>query len=245
MKWRKLGRIHEPVAVGNWAASHASLPIPLCLDSHRWRIYFSPRDARNRSHIGFFEIDLRSPQRTLRVADRPVIGPGGLGTFDEDGAMGSWVVREDGRLLLYYIGWNRATSVPFRNAIGLAESRDGGESFARISSGPIVDRGMHDPFFVASPCVLREPNRWRMWYLSGVVWEASADGPRHGYHIKYAESDDGFDWRRDGRVCIDLEGPEEIALARPCVLHDGNTYRMWYAAAEAVIESATRSPRTA
>ena len=34
-------------------------------------------------------------------------------------------------------------------------------------------------------------------------------------------------WVRDGRVCIDFRDGEH-AIARPCVLKDGDRYRMWY-----------------
>lgn len=228
MRWRKLGLLYAPIELGDWARSHAAVPIPLRLDRHRWRIYFSTRDHRNRAHLGFIEVDLRRPTAPLRIRERPALAPGGLGTFDEDGAMGSWIVHDDERLLLYYVGWNRGVTVPFRTSIGLAESHDGGESFTRLSTGPVLDRGIHDPCFATNPCLLIEQGQWRMWYSSGVAWEARPDGPIHRYHIKYAESADGLDWRRRGLVCIDFEGAEEIALARPCVLRDQDRYRMWY-----------------
>jgi hypothetical protein len=47
-------------------------------------------------------------------------------------------------------------------------------------------------------------------------------------HIKYAESRDGIDWGRDGHVCIDFGAPDEYAISRPCVVKDGDVYRMWY-----------------
>lgn len=228
MRWRKLGRIYAPTELGEWAVTHAAVPIALRLDVHQWRIYFSARNRQNRAHTGFFEIDLRRPDRLLRVCGQPVLSPGGLGTFDEDGAMGSWIVQEDRRLLLYYIGWNLGVSVPFRNSIGLAESCDGGETFIRVSIGPVIDRGIHDPCFTANPCLLIEQGRWRMWYLSCIAWEPRPERPLHRYHIKYAESADGLDWERRGLVCLDFKGPDEIALARPCVLKDQDRYRMWY-----------------
>ncbi len=228
MRWRKLDRIFAPVRVGDWATSHAAVPFALPLETHRWRIYFSARDHRNRAHTAFFEIDLRRPGQTLRVCDRPVLAPGPLGAFDEDGAMGSWIVRDGDRLLLYYTGWNVGKTVPFRNSIGLAESNDGGESFQRLSAGPILDRGIHDPFFVANPSVLVEDGRWRMWYLSCVEWQATANGPVHRYHIKVAESADGVEWCRQGLVGIDFKDRDEIALSRPCVLRDADRARMFY-----------------
>ena len=228
MKWRKLGRVYAPEPLGDWAVSHAAVPVALQLDEHRWRVYFSPRDARNRAHTAFFELDLRQPDRILRTSAIPILSPGPLGAFDEDGAMVSWLVPDGERLLLYYTGWSVGRSVPFRNAIGLAESVDGGESFRRISDGPLLDRGIHDPFFVANPCVLRG-DRWRMWYLSCVAWEATPAGLVHRYHIKYAESADGVEWSRTGVVAIDFKDRSEIALSRPAVVADPDRLRMFYA----------------
>jgi hypothetical protein len=68
-----------------------------------------------------------------------------------------------------------------------------------------------------------------MWYVSGTGWTEGVR-PQHHYHIKYAESGDGIHWTRDGRVAIDYAGPEEYAIARPCVLKQGSLYRMWFSA---------------
>jgi hypothetical protein len=56
----------------------------------------------------------------------------------------------------------------------------------------------------------------------------TAAGPRHRYHIKYAESRDGSRWDRRGIVCIDYQSEDEYAFGRPCVIKDGDLYRMWY-----------------
>ena len=66
-----------------------------------------------------------------------------------------------------------------------------------------------------------------MWYVSCVGWTDGAK-PRHLYHVKYAESDDGISWNRDGHVCIDFEHPGEYAIGRPCVRRIGDRYEMWY-----------------
>jgi len=66
-----------------------------------------------------------------------------------------------------------------------------------------------------------------MWYTSGIRWETRSGELRHYYHIKYAESADGIEWQRNGRVAIDLAG-EEYAIGRPWVVRDADRYRMWY-----------------
>src|SRR5438876_315820 len=67
-----------------------------------------------------------------------------------------------------------------------------------------------------------------MWYVSGTHWEPAAPEPRHYYNIRYADSDNGRTWRRDGRTAIDFEHADEYAFAHPCVIRDPDAYRMWY-----------------
>jgi hypothetical protein len=67
-----------------------------------------------------------------------------------------------------------------------------------------------------------------MWYVSAVRWEKRADGWRHYYLIKYAESRNGMEWRRDGRIAVGFKSEDEYAIGRPHVLKTGNLYRMWY-----------------
>ena len=142
--------------------------------------------------------------------------------------MGSCIVEQRSAEYLYYIGWSRGVSVPFYTFIGCAISVDGGETFSRVSNAPIVERDSQDAFLTTSPWVLVEDGLWRMWYASGTGWQATDDRPRHSYHIRYAESDDGIVWRRTGRVCIDYADDDEYAIARPCVVKTDSGYEMWY-----------------
>src|SRR5207244_2850737 len=100
-------------------------------------------------------------------------------------------------------------------------------TFERISRGPILDRTQEEPFFVASPYVLREGSSWRMWYASATGWLVVDGRPEPLYLIKYAESGDGVSWRRPNLTCIAPTDPEE-ANASPTVVRDENGYRMWY-----------------
>jgi hypothetical protein len=157
-----------------------------------------------------------------------VLSPGPLGAFDESGVTVSCVVEHGGALYLYYTGWTLGVTVPFYFYAGLAISYDGGATFTRVSPSPVLERDEHDPFLTASPFVLVDEGRWRMWYISCVGWDAAPDGPRHRYLVKYAESDDGVRWRREGRIVIPLEGPCEYAISRPWVIRDADGYRMWF-----------------
>lgn len=228
MQWQKQGCIFVPPGQPEWMSSHAAVPVALHLAGARYRIYFTTRDRANRSHVGFFEIDLRRPTEILDLSSRPVLEPGRPGMFDDSGAMASCIVRHGDVMYLYYVGWNRSVTVPFRNALGLAVSHDGGRQFRRFAEGPILDRSIHDPSFVASAAVLVEGGQWRMWYQSCVGWNPAPNGLQHKYHLKYAESDDGVEWYRDGRVAIDFRDDLEYAIAQPSVLAGPEGYTMWY-----------------
>jgi len=163
-----------------------------------------------------------------RVSEKPVIGLGPLGAFDDSGVSTSCIVNYQEKKYHYYVGWTLGVTVPFYFYVGLAISIDGGETFRRISPAPILERNDVDPYLTASPCVLVEDGRWRMWYVSGTGWELKDNRPRHYYHIKYAESSDGIHWNREGIVCIDYQSENEYAIARPCVIKEGGIYKMWY-----------------
>jgi predicted GH43/DUF377 family glycosyl hydrolase len=227
MKWRKLGLVFRPDSRVPWMKSHAAMPLAEPVDGHVVRVYFSSRDAAQRAHTGWVELDLRRPAVPLRRAGEPILAPGAAGFFDDSGAMLTCLTPVNGETYLYYIGWNLGRSVPFRNSLGLAV-RDASGNVRRYANGPILDRGPHDPCFVANACVRREGSQWRMWYLSCVEWQLRGDRLRHRYHIKHALSSDGIHWERDGTTCIDFRDDSEYAISCPCVHHEGGQYRMWY-----------------
>lgn len=226
VQWVKQGLVLEPAGQAPWIGTHAALP---SLDSAAdgLRVFFSSRDPLGRSHIGFFRLDLDAPGKHPGVSSAPVLSPGSLGAFDDAGVTNSCVVRHAGRFYLYYTGWSLGVSVPFYLAAGLAVSDDG-VTFRRASRAPLLERTDVDPYLTASPWVLVDGQKWRMWYVSGTAWEVVNGEPRHRYLIKYAESQDGYRWSRTGAVCISYQGEEEYAFGRPCVIRDGGLYRMWY-----------------
>ena len=207
--------------------SHSAVPIALHLTDSLFRIFFSSRDSNGRSHTGYVVIDIKTPTKVLDVVPHPVLSPGALGAFDDSGAMATWIAKSNDTTFLYYVGWNLGVTVPFRNAIGLATIDVHGR-VVRYADGPIVDRSMKEPHFCASCCVIPGEDCWRMWYLSCTQWSVSEGRPKHHYHIKFAESDDGIHWRRDGRVAIDYSHSDEYAISRPSVLRDAGVWKMWY-----------------
>jgi hypothetical protein len=226
VNWKKLGIILAPDGSLNWMHSHAAVPFVITDSTGRDFLYFSTRDENNKSHVG--RASLTSSLSVAFVDPDPVLSPGGFGFFDEDGVTASYGFQEPDHIKLYYVGWNKGTNVPFRNALGLATSYDNGLTFKPISTGPILDRSPVDPCFVAGACVMKESDGYRMWYISCVRWERGKDGPKHYYHLKYATSVDGIDWKRDGTVVIDFKSDYEYAISQPWVIRDQDGYKMWF-----------------
>jgi hypothetical protein len=226
--WQKRGLIFDPQGRNSWFVSHAALPVVWAQSSGSCRVYFSGRDQDGRAQIGYFDFDPENTEITAILSDSPVICLGEMGTFDDRGSTSSCIVEHGAQLYQYYTGWNLGVTVPFYYAIGLAISDDGGNQFRKVSAGPVLGRNSVDPFLCASPSILIEGGVWRMWYVSGVRWTMHEGKAKHYYHVKYAESKNGIEWRPTGKVCIDFKSPDEYAIGRPCVLRDSGTYRMWY-----------------
>jgi len=227
MNWRKLGLIYQPDGQREWAKSHASVPIADHQSGDIFRIIFTSRDASNRSHVGWFDIDLSDPTNILDECDQPLLAPGKPGAFDMDGVMASAIVNRGHEKRLYYIGWNRAVGVPFRNSIGFAIQSGDTYRFKRYADGPVLDRSPTDPYFMASHDVIVEGDTWHIWYLSGLDW-LPGEPPQSTYNLRYAVSENGIDWQRSGTVAVDFAHRNEIAIARPCVRKDSDKWRMWY-----------------
>jgi len=229
MLWEKLGRIFHADGQRAWMTSHTSLPFGLPIDDRRLRIFFSPRDRLNRSHIAWLEIDVNAPSDILALSDEPFLAPGPRGQFDDCGVMPSWITPLADGFELYFIGWNVRTTVPFHHGLGrarMAESR----SVAPLQrpAGPFMDRDEADPYYVTNPCVLRDGDAWQMWYLSGVGWSPGETGLQSRYLVKSARSSDGRRWSRDGAVAVGFASEDETAIARPSVIRDPEGYRMWF-----------------
>ena len=228
MKWIKQGLIFKTEGQFDWALTYAAVPIPMHLEDDIYRIYFGSRNKNNMTQPGYIEIDINKPDKILSLTPEPVLELGKPGLFDDSAVWCCCILKHRGVHYMYYGGWMRGVSVPYYSAIGLAISQNGGKTFQRYSRAPIVDRNKMDPYIIGSPYVLIENDMWRMWYFSAVAFESEGDEPMNYYHIKYAESKDGINWKREGKVCIDFKYDRETRIARPWVIKEGNLYKMWY-----------------
>lgn len=237
MKWKKLGQIFNPTTWNDgvqrsWMKTHSQCVHTLILDDVV-RVYFSCRPDNDesgfaKSYTTYLDLDKRDLARIVRVAQKPIMPLGDLGTFDEFATYpSSNVVYGDG-VYFYYAGWSRCQSVPFNTAIGLAISRDGGETFDRIGPGPILSAGVSEPFVLSGPKVRRFNNKWYMFYLAGTRWINHNDKPEIIYKNRLATSEDGINWTRHNENIIpDVLGEDECQ-AGPDVFYKDGLYHMYF-----------------
>jgi predicted GH43/DUF377 family glycosyl hydrolase len=224
-KWQKLGHVFCPKEENSWMHSHAANTIAEHLNDDVFRIYFSCRDTNNRAHIGFIEIDIFNPEKILKISDTPVLSPGSIGLFDDSGASLSCIININGKKHMYYLGWNLGVTVPWRNSIGLAIEDEKG-NYVRHSLAPLLDRCDVDPYSISYPFVLYDEGIYKMWYGSNLSWGAKQEEMAH--LLKYAESKDGINWKREGRIALNFKNESEYAMSRPFVIKENGIYKMWY-----------------
>jgi hypothetical protein len=238
MRWEKLGKIFDPGLhdLGPEIVGFAQGPQALvCGD--RVRVYFSTRlrsaNGKFISTMRYADFD-RGLQRLLGVASHEVIPSGELGTFDEHGIFPMNVLRVGPEIFAYTCGWSRRVSVSIDMAIGLAISRDGGQTFVRKGPGPVLAAGLNEPNLVGDPFVMRHGDQFRMWYIHGVGWQRRGGEPERVYKIAECVSDNGVDWKRSNHagMIADRLGPDECQ-AMPTVVQVGTRHHMFFCCREA------------
>ena len=232
MTWVERSFVFKPSGEYSWSKSHAQAPSALVLQD-RIRVYYATRDADGRSRTSFIEVAKRDPREILYAHDESVMPLGAPGAHDEDGVMVGCVVPDEEGLLLYYTGWSRGATVPYRVSVGLARSDDGGLTFRREFDGPVVDRTPREPYMTMSPFVMREGAAWRMWYGSGTGWTSVQGKLEPLYVVKYAQSTNGRTWSQNDVTCIAPMHPLE-ANTRPSVVKRDAGYAMWFSYRDSV-----------
>jgi predicted GH43/DUF377 family glycosyl hydrolase len=230
MQWKKLGVVWRPDGRSWWAKKYATCPTPLFLKDGNLRLYLQCRDSHGVGRIGYVDVDPAKPLCVLRVSREPVVGVGVPGAFDDNGVLQTSVVETgDGRLFMYYVGFELCHQIRYRLLTGLAVSIDAGESFQKVTTTPILERSASEMYFRGGPFVLpTAAGGYQMWYVAGSEWEKIDGKPVPVYDIRYAESTDGIHWPEEGRVVLRVERKKEHGLGRPYLVKKENHYQMFY-----------------
>jgi predicted GH43/DUF377 family glycosyl hydrolase len=234
MKWKKLGKIFDPTEhkLPNGCLEFAQSPQALVLED-RVRIYFSTRVrdevGKYLSHVAYAEF-AKNMREILDVSKHRVIELGELGAFDEHGIFPMHIFDDGKRVLGFTTGWNRKVSVSADSSIGLAISKDGGRTFEKHGTGPIMSASLHEPFLVADSFVKSISGIYYMWYIFGTKWKSlmETEPPDRVYKIACATSTDAINWERDGKQIIPDRLGEDECQALPTVFHRYGMYHMYF-----------------
>ncbi len=227
MKWRKISKIFEPKDLYPWMKSHAANAFAVNIGGDLFRVYFSTRDANNRSSISFVELNINKPEEILKIASEPVLSPGEIGTFDDSGVSLASIIDINGRRHMYYLGWNLGVTVPWTNTIGLAIENPQSGKFERYSKAPIVNRSDVDPYSLSYPFLLADSKGgYHVYYGSNLTWGKEQESMAHV--LKYASTTDGINWQRDGHIAINFKDSSEYAISRGTAIKDSDCYKIWY-----------------
>ncbi len=230
MKWKKLGLVYCPDGTYSWAQTHAMIPTPFRLNDDVIRVFVTCCDEQGRGRPGYVDVLANDPEKVIRISPNPLLELGQPGTFDENGILACSVIRmDDGRLFMYYVGFELGTRIRYRLLTGLAISDDDGESFQRYSKTPVLERSDEELFFRGGPWAIKTDEGVRLWYVAGSEWIDLNGKAMPVYDIRYMESDDGIHWPEQGTVQLPIEKTDEHGFGRPCVLSkpDGG-YRLFY-----------------
>ena len=236
MKWEKLGVIFDPTKVSNrpwWMYNFAQAPNALVFEDFV-RVYFCCRplpDLNKQfvSYCAFVDLDRNDLRRVIRVADKPVLNLGGLGSFDEFGTYPVSFARDGKDIIAIYGGWSRCESVPFNISLGYARSTDGGITFVKFGSGPVLSHSTNEPFVVTSPKIRKFNDKWVLAYTAGQKWFHDENGiPEIIYKIRMAISDDLINWIKLDRDLITSRVDEDEAQACPDIIFVDGKYHMFF-----------------
>lgn len=233
-KWKKLGKVFSPQQVEgrSWMQEFAQAPASLVFDDFV-RVYFSCRPSADEngqyvSYSAYVDLDRTDLFNVRQVAAQPILSLGGLGEFDEFGTYPVSVIRIDDEVRAYYAGWTRCESVPFNVAIGIATSRDGGDTFTKLGNGPVLSYSPDEPFVLSGPKIRRFNDIWYLWYIAGRKWKLVDGRAEPVYKIRMASSADGICWKKLNNDLIESRLEEDEAQASPDVFYANGKYHMFF-----------------
>jgi hypothetical protein len=225
--WRKLGILYAPALQGRHTKlrTHAANPLPVHLNGDVFRVFYSGRDAHNRSSVGAVDVNIVR-RSVLTEHHEPVFQHGPPGSFYSDGvSIGNCYTVGDQRYMLF-MGWQAPDDAHWRGDVGrLCVSAD--LTLTLDLNTPLLGADKTDPISLSYPWVQGDAEAgYRMWYGSTLQWDGGNSEMVHV--INHAVSPDGHVWQRLG-LAVPFSVGQAQAFSRPTVarMSDGDLH-MWF-----------------
>jgi hypothetical protein len=205
--------------------SHAANPLPVHLEGDIFRIFFSGRDAENRSSVGAVDIDIEN-RAVVATYDTPFLEHGPEGSFFEAGVSIGNCYEVDGQRFMLFMGWQNPPGGHWRGDIGRLRVTPS-LRLELDSTTPFLGTDSEDRLSLSYPWVeAKTGGGYTMWYGSTESWDAGNGEMLHV--LKSATSVDGQVWQRNG-LSVPYQLGVAQAFSRPTVIPDSNGgYDMWF-----------------
>lgn len=197
------------------------------------RVYFGARPRRDANgqyvtYSTFVDLERKDLFKIRGFAQEPVLKLGDYGCFDEFGTYPLSVIKRKEEIWGYYAGWTRCESVPFNVGIGLAISRNGGESFEKVGKGPVLPYTLEEPFTLSGPKIRRFNDKYYLFYISGKEWLIVNGKPEISHKIRVATSNDGLKWNKVNHDLVPDGWGDNESQASPDVFFSNGLYHMFF-----------------
>jgi hypothetical protein len=223
MKWKKLGRIYCPQHQHQKLHTHAANPLAVHLAGNVFRVFYSGRDAQNRSSVSFVDIDVLKLS-VVYSHPEPVFEHGAEDSFYSHGVSIGNIYKVDGVSYILFMGWKNLPGEHWWGQVGRLRL-DANTSIFLDPETPFMTIDEEDPISMSYPWVLLDRGVYKMWYGSTTTWDVGNGEMEH--LIKYATSLDGNVWQKHGQAIPCQLGVAQ-AFSRPTVISDENGYHMWF-----------------
>ena len=231
MKVNKIGFIFKPEVSKNWWKSHAMAPAPILYDDNTIRIYMGCWSSKKISRIGYIDVDINNPKQIKKISDNFILDIGRDGCFDENGVFPGHAFNfGNGKIHLYYTGFQLGQKVRHYNFGGLAISEDGGDTFIRYSEAPIMDRSDEGLFVRAGQSIEKSCDAagFHVAYSAGSSWHMCNDELRPVYDVFHQFSKDGIELKTRGTKIVACNLDIEHGLGRPQIIKLGEYFYIFY-----------------
>lgn len=165
-------------------------PTPIMIANHEIRVFGGVRDNQGRSAIHWVDIDAK----TLKINDYarlPCFDTRDSLDFDTDGAILGDINLQGTKLIMYYIGFKKSTTVKFQAFTGLAESTDFGESWVKVPTPfDYLHQSLINCDIFAIHSARRVENRYEFFVAVGTGWESISGEQFPRYKSYFLEGKD-------------------------------------------------------
>ena len=221
MEWIKKGNIFNEC--------HAQVPVVDTNHDGFWRIYYSKRENRGPSLPYFIDVEAGNPKNILRKPTGPLLSVGEKGLFDWAGIMPTEIIQVNDQKYLYYIGWSNRIDVPYHNNLGLAISKDQGQTWTKFSDGPVFSTSHNEPGYIGTISIIKQSAQLYFgYYLSCRKWKEYQGRMEPMYDIKIATSENLIDWLPLNKTAVGLEN-DEGGISKASILKIDSKFYLWYA----------------